>query len=280
MATERDFELLDDYLANRMSGAEKSAFENKLQADPNLQTELSLQRSLIEGIRKSRAAELKAMLQNVPIGAPIAEGLSTGAKLALTTFVAAVITAGIYFYANREQTETVVPSSPSTEQTSPAQPEESKTEPSVTDDETAENLSDKSNPEERKKDASETPAKTKPAIEVFDPTEDEESTAVAADESPRTSSDNGGSALAVEIDRAHSEYKFHYQFRDSKLFLYGPFESNLYEIMEFISDEKTTMFLYHKTKYYLLKDDGDRIKPLTPITDPVLLQKLKEYRKK
>jgi hypothetical protein len=279
MATERDFELLDDYIANRLKGSEKSAFENKLQADPDLQNEFSTQQNLVEGIKKARAAELKAMLQNVPIPAgPQGGTISVGVKAALTTVVAALVATGIYFYFQEkpviepEKTEQVNEAGRPTTTEEQTTPEATESASAVTED------NESVNDSEAVPDKQSQPA-TQPKIEVFDPSEENEETAVAADESPRTSADNGGSAMAVEIDKQHKQYSFHYQFRDGKLFLYGPFEKNLYEIMEFISDEKTTMFLFYKNNYYLLKEDGDRIKPLAAISDPALIGKLKEYRK-
>ena len=76
------------------------------------------------------------------------------------------------------------------------------------------------------------------------------------------------------------KYIFHYVFRDSKLVLYGAFEKNLYEILEFIGDEKRTVVLYYKANYYLL--DIAKVQPtkLTPIRDRRLLKKLQEHRSK
>ncbi|MEO5977632.1 MAG: hypothetical protein ABIS36_18055, partial [Chryseolinea sp.] len=60
--------------------------------------------------------------------------------------------------------------------------------------------------------------------------------------------------------------------------LYGVFEKNLYEIMEFFSNNKRTMFLYYKDNYYLLNEDDNNVKRLTPIKDETLLKKLQDYR--
>ena len=48
--------------------------------------------------------------------------------------------------------------------------------------------------------------------------------------------------------------------------------------MEFFGeDDKRTAFLYYKDGYYQLKEET-AIKPLMPITDQALIQKLKQYR--
>jgi hypothetical protein len=84
--------------------------------------------------------------------------------------------------------------------------------------------------------------------------------------------------LPVSIDKNNKKYSFHYQIRDGQIFLYGPFEKGLYEIMEFFSENKRTIFLFHQNNYYLLNDETEKVRPLAPITDPVLIKKLKEYR--
>ncbi len=67
MAAEKDFELVDAYLANRMTVEERAAFEQKIASEPALQKEVALQQTIVASVRKARAAELKAMLNNVPI---------------------------------------------------------------------------------------------------------------------------------------------------------------------------------------------------------------------
>jgi hypothetical protein len=120
------------------------------------------------------------------------------------------------------------------------------------------------------------------ARNVFEPSEETKSS------EPTTASDSGkGTAgvvstpsIAIEagINGNNGKYNFHYQFKDNKLFLYGVFEKNLYELMEFFSNNKRTLFLYYKENYYLLNEDDNKIKRLAPISDPALLKKLKDYR--
>ncbi|HTF18863.1 MAG TPA: hypothetical protein VK658_12365, partial [Chryseolinea sp.] len=120
------------------------------------------------------------------------------------------------------------------------------------------------------------------ARNVFEPSE--ETKAIE----PATASDSGKGAagvvttpsIAIEagINGNNGKYNFHYQFKDNKLFLYGVFEKNLYELMEFFSNNKRTLFLYYKNNYYLLNEDDNKIKRLAPISDPAMVRKLKDYR--
>jgi hypothetical protein len=82
------------------------------------------------------------------------------------------------------------------------------------------------------------------------------------------------------MDTMSKKYNFHYVFKNSKLILYGAFEKNLYEILEFIGDEKRTVVLFYKSNYYLLDIDKTHPTKLTPIRDQKLLKMLKAHRSK
>src|SRR6478752_7177506 len=112
MALEKDFELLDDYLSNRLSGEEKAAFEKKLEADPELKQELNVQQDFVEGIRKARIAELKSMLNNIPV-APAQGGQSmlikAGSWVAITGLI---ITATYFYFLKDDSTELIQEAAP------------------------------------------------------------------------------------------------------------------------------------------------------------------------
>src|SRR5688500_18255936 len=99
MASERELELLDDYISNRLNAQEKNAFEQRLEADPELKGEFQLQNKIAQGIRTARAAELKSMLGAIPTtGLTGGEGpLSLPAKVGLWVGAAAIIGTGVYF---------------------------------------------------------------------------------------------------------------------------------------------------------------------------------------
>src|SRR5687767_11416583 len=108
MAAERDFELLDDYLANRLGEKEKSAFEQKLNTDVDLKREFELQQQFINGIKKARVAELKAMMNKIPVPAGTSTGTAIGAKIALWAVVVGVIGTSLYLYFDKDEI-TVLP---------------------------------------------------------------------------------------------------------------------------------------------------------------------------
>ena len=54
-----NFELIEKYLAGQLHGPAKEAFELQLQTDASLQSDVTLQQQIIEGIKKARITELK-----------------------------------------------------------------------------------------------------------------------------------------------------------------------------------------------------------------------------
>jgi hypothetical protein len=307
MADERDFELLDDYITNRLSEADRSALERKLHADPDLQHEYALQQRLVQGIKYARAAELKSMLNKVPVPSNN-PGNSLVTKIILGTVASLMIAAAGYWYFTAEENKAARPDTaiskqerkpekPAAQPEAQAKPEQQQAEqqpavvqkPTVQADKNQTSAgTEHSKPSLAKKpDPLQAPgAKSErqnaadgPVLDVFDPATEEHS---ANDNDATSDNETRGelakSTLIVEADRENGQYTFHYQFIDGKLLLFGPFEKNLYEIMEFFANEKRTVFLYYNNRYYLLAEADANVRPLEPITDPVLLKKLKEYR--
>ncbi|MEX2231824.1 MAG: hypothetical protein WD824_06675 [Cyclobacteriaceae bacterium] len=302
MADERDFELLDDYLTNRrMSEQDRSAFEQRLQADPDLQHEYALQKRLIKGIQDARIAELKSMLNQVPIPANN-PGNTVATKIILGTVVTLMIAVATFWYLNRDEIRLAEPEIPSQEQ-APGEKivipeagteikpegeqsainekqivESDKNQTSAGTEQSKPSLAKKPDPLNAPGDKSEQIPAKEPVLDVFNPDSGVSDSDNSLKKENQPVYNPGNSSLMVETDRENRRYTFHYQFRDGKLFLYGPFEKNLYEIMEFFADEKRTVFLYYKDRYYLLEEADNKVRTLTPITDPALIKKLKEYR--
>jgi hypothetical protein len=301
MADERDLELLDEYLTNRLDEKDRSAFEQKLQADPDLKHEYALQKRLIKGIKDARVAELKSMLNRVSVPAN-SPGSTLASKIVLGTVASIMIAGATYWYVTRDQRRMAEPLAPSEEQITDDKPITADTETNSDTDNIQEIIPEKQTIESDKNQTSAGTEQSKPSLskkpdplqapgdktgdqsqakepvlDVFDPGTDENKSENKIKENQPLHKP-GKSSLIVETDRENRRYTFHFQFRDGKLFLYGPFEKNLYEIMEFFAEEKRTVFLYYKDRYYLLEERDNKIKPLTAISDPALLKKLKEYR--
>lgn len=295
MASERDLELLDQYVSNRLSDQDKIAFEQKLQSDASLKNEHAIQRKVVEKLREARVKELKTMFNNVPAAALETSGTSVGTQVALWVAVVGAIGTGVYFYLNndgkvettplakQEEVASDTPAAIAPQQEAPKQENPVVTEEQNTakpeaqaEKQTTEKVEPTAPQESNEESEPEAPAK----LDVFDPSEETENSPSATPEVKilRESTPLNKSSIIVELDNANRKYNFHYQFKNGKLYLYGALEKNLYEIMEFFSGNKRTVFLYYKDNYYLLNEDSESVKPLSPINDPTLLKKLKDYR--
>lgn len=288
MATEKDFELLDDYLSNRLKGQDKLDFEKKIESDMSLRNELGLQKEFIEGIKKARVAELKAMLSEIATPAPTNSSLL--AKVGLTAAAVAVVGMGLYFLFGKD--DSAIEATQITKE-QPAAVQPSVSEETISDDKMEEVVvipqqEEKAKEESDNKSTSGQPDKKaetgtpiqQPSLEPYDPTKELEQASErpeVVDESKTTLSN---SSIVVETDDTNKKLDFHYQFKDGKLFLLGSFEKDLYEILEFFNNNKRTIFLYYNSGYYLLDEGQTQPAPLKAINDPALLQKLKAYRSK
>ncbi|MBL0743962.1 hypothetical protein [Chryseolinea lacunae] len=286
MVSEKDFEALDHYVGNRLNAADKAAFEQKLADDAALRKELNVQQQIAEGLRTARAAELKQLLKNVPLSSLPSAGPSLLVRVGLWTVAAGVVATGLYFYlrpsentvASAETATVTAPIEMKQDAVAPeAQPKpEEVTVPAEVPAATLRKADEK--PAAKTQQADVKPEERK-ALEPFDPSETAENTSPAKTDDAAPAVVSSKSRIVVETDTNNKKYTFHYQLKENKLMLYGPFEQNLYEILEFFTDNKRTTFLFYNSNYYQLNDEGDKIRSLTPIKDPELLKKLKEYRK-
>lgn len=287
----RNFELIDDYLTNRLSEQDRKSFEQQMDADPALKADVELQKEIIQGLKAARVAELKAMLNKVPISA-------TGTYLSPLRIAAGVIgtvvlATGLYFYFNTNDNLTPAnESNPPTdtitkqEQISPELKEDKDTSPQINELNTSPKAAgSEDNAIQSEKQGtdpvdSNTKQESKPAIDLVDPTEE------LNDNAPGTSPVKSGAnnstisvaKINVDIISTERKYKSHYQFINGKLVLYGNFDNGLYEIIEVNAQRSRSLFLYHKTSYFLLDETQHEITALKEISDPVLIEKLKSFR--
>lgn len=284
MASEKDLELLENYLANRMNDQEKQAFEQKLEADPELKKELKFQQSLVEGIRQARVAELKAMLNNIPVTSLPGSQTALFTKVITSVVVVGLVSTAVYFMmkdsdkqAAVEQPEVaVLPEAVEVpEPLQQAEPEEKAEETT----ETGTNGEKPVAPEKKiteKQPASATDSR--PKLDVYTPEEEDAVTQLEREQLAIIEDAFVTSSIEVETDASNKKYNFHYMFKSGKLILFGSFEENLYEILEFIAKDKRTVFLYYKSSYYLLDVTKNAPTELVAIRDQKLIRKLKEHR--
>jgi hypothetical protein len=294
-----NFELIDDYLSNRLRGAEKEAFDTQLQNDPALKSELDLQKQIIEGIRTARAKELKNMLSKVPVAETVTLDFSV-VRMAAGLIAAGVAGAALYFYVTRgelppfkkaagdlnTQTEEIQKQQPIEQDKTEVAPDSSvdpntnEITPAVKEDESKKESESRKPGKESQKESEEIKPAEKPKLDVTNPSDELESNDGAKNE---PSAGRGAvitpSQIKVELDSSNKKYDFHYQFVGNKLMLYGSFDRSLYEVLE-INGDNHAVFLFYKDVYYLLDESQAKIARLQPIKDAGLVNKLREYRKR
>jgi hypothetical protein len=272
-----NFELIDNYLTNRLEESQQVAFEKQLASDPSLRAYVEFQKSILEGVKNARAAELKAMLQKIPVGG-IASFDFPMLRMAAAIVGAGLLLTALTFYFRNGATPKMATSIEDSinkkidsndyelleEPIAPANKNEKGVEKEVV----------------KKGDLKDDISKTvkSPKIDAVDPSIE------MIDNSSKESSGKeisksviANSHIGVDIDPSNKKYSFHYQFNKEKLILYGPFDKSLYEILE-INGETHSVFMFYKNTYYTLDEKKSAITLLEPIKDKALISKLSEYK--
>ncbi len=91
-----NIELIDDYLTNRLNEQDRKSFEKQVNSDPALKADLELQQEIIHGLKTARIAELKAMLNKVPVSTPTI--YLSPLRIAAGLIGVAVLATAVYFY--------------------------------------------------------------------------------------------------------------------------------------------------------------------------------------
>ncbi len=279
-----NFELIDDYLTNRLNEEEKKSFEQQIASDPALKADVDLQRGIIQGLKAVRMADLKAMLNKVPVATPTI--YFSPLRIAAGLIGAAALATGLYFYSEKngnfnanQISSSLVDSIRQSEQTNA----EVQVDSSVNDLNQDIKVDQKVKSSETKRDnapVDENAKESKPAMDLLDPTSD--LTDSNNDKAPETTVTKSGTiaiaSIEVDVNSAERKYKSHYQFTNEKLILYGSFDNGIYEIIEVNGQNSRSLFLYYKTSYYLLDESKKEVTILKEIADPVLIQKLNTFR--
>jgi len=288
-------ELINAYLDNELNDADRLRFEERLSQEPALKQELALHQDIIEGIGNARKAQLKNRLNQVDVGGNA--GWSTAQVVGTVVLVAAGIAAIYFLYPSAESTDANKATTneiTTTERPVVAQSEEDlmaseeKTETvdedlsapveteeitSAQDDQPADEEELVTENEERQ------PEDKRPVVAPSFDNEDAERVEVTApDGAVLGEVVTGDTRVDVEVIRNMPNRDFHYAFEDNTLRLYGNFDADLYEIIEFNSDKGKRWFLSYQDRYYSLDSSASGIMPLKEITDNKLLDVLKNIR--
>ncbi len=282
-----NMEKIDDYLTGKLNDAERADFEQRLAQEPALKSELATQRVIIEGVKAARKAELKALLNNVPVP-PVTGSSSYALKWAAGVVATGAVLTGLYFATVGDKPVPAVVDTPKelAQKAAPddqpgdalANPAPAAEEPTAPPDEkVSRNIKRTADTSAQEKTASQIKTAEKPTLSVMDPSDEVSTETDGAEAATLDAPAVKAAQIEVETDSSLKKYNFHYQFASGKLILYGAFDKSLYEILE-VNGDSHAIFLFYKNNYYLLDERQVKITELKAITDPALLRLLKAYR--
>ena len=258
------------YFEGTLTEVEMRDVEKVVSQDPELKKEFEFQEDITEAIKELRVAELKAQLNSVPITTSVFD--QTFFKIISSVTIITGIAIVGYWLLKSETQSSNIPEiqneiiEDSLQQPAPVQ------KPEPTEAEAAQKIS-----ETEKKITPTTPSPVTPnVIEEFADEETREEIAVPENDilenTPTVSA-----GISVELESG-TQYDFHYRFLGNRLFLYGNFTEELYDILEIKTDTESQLFFSYKDKFYQLDRDQQEITPLQEITNEELNTRLKAIK--
>ena len=304
-------ERIASYLDGQMTPGQMQEFEKQLHTDPLLRSEFELQQDIIHSLKDFRKSQLKTRLDQVPVS--VGPNGLIGIKAAAAIVISGIVGLGAYLYLNDTTepvlTDTIEPVEQVIENQQPAvQVEEQIPESTPENIEEAASLtepsSEASQPEETSPVVEEETVGTNNIVEVaqsdnisnveeevpeeapqipvinspkvitpdFEETDLEESFDTPT---PSISQEGLKDNTVVEVETAKRDREmFHYQYYSGKLYLYGDFREQPYEILELNSSTGKRLFIYYNGDYYRISDNQVEITPLLKLSDQDIIRKL------
>ena len=288
---------IEAYLSGQMSSEEVSKFESMLEVNPELKQELAWQAEVIQGIGNFRKAELKARLDALDTSiawwsiaqlAPIGQFLGG-------TMIAGLLALGGYWIADNSETAMATVESETLKRESDVKipvpdyqiPDDQKSaflnekiklyqdsisRPSVKKSTTEKEM--KLEPSEEtnmKEDLAFTPIVIVPTVE--DVKLDKTFVPASLPTPDKIERQPEKKVIDVEIVTSRSS-KIKYKYYEGKLYLYGKFKDEPYQILEINSTSGRRIYLSYKNLFYKI-EYTDKLLPLESITDRRLIQELR-----
>ncbi|MEQ8473144.1 MAG: hypothetical protein RIC35_18255 [Marinoscillum sp.] len=300
---------IDAYLRGELNSSELRNFESLMEKDHSFAEQVKFEEKIQQGLAEVRKAELKARLDAVEVSTGWVGGLGQLTSSTLVKTLGGVITAsvvGVLVYNNLDF-DTVEGSldsgKPVSEISHPqlTEPIEEIVIPLEDTPEPVTSLENTTAEESRKSKTEVVPAasikgmsgakttkieETKdfvPQVTVPTPGDlaKEEGLTTPDSEVPEiTSSDeiNTGEATPVDVETIHRKNEsLKYKYFDGKLFLYGDFNDNPYEILEINGVSDRRLFLFYEKAFYSIQIT-DKVQDLSPISNEKLIGELEIIR--
>lgn len=298
---------IEAYLAGNLGAADKLALEEGMMKDPLLKNEVELQNDIIESLKNSRKIQLKNRLNNIDVSTATT-GVSSAVKIAASFITVGIIGAGVYYLSvissnkhkenvtvvlnENVQAPTIKGEENSANQNSNTNPESS----TIIYQDNRTSASEQNNTDAQKATASNktTTGNTSSAVNNRNnvPSASAESRVpngvIAETETDRLSRDmtinipdgaigetNVGKAEDIDVNISDKDKKeFSYQYYNNKLFLYGDFNEQPYNLFEINSPKSKHLYLFFDGKYYELKSNQTKVTRLKEVKDASVLKHL------
>lgn len=283
-----NIETIEAYLRGKLDGTELDKFEQQLNADPSLKSEVQFQKTIQDGLFEIRRLELKNRLNNIPI-APAFQW--TIGKIAAGVALVSLIGFGIYSLNNKK--EVLVEENQST----PLVKKEINSNNEVV---VSENSIDNTKSIEPSNNFKSVPKTTKSTIKETQKVEEIvhsgdihlpniplEHGYHHVDKHTDGTTPNGKieqigtvniSSLSPEI--INNKDKFHYKYYADKLVLVGDFSKGPYELIELNKNDAKNLYLYYDGDFFELHYGTEKLDQLVRITQVKLHKELKNKIKK
>lgn len=285
-----DIETIEAFILNKLDKAESASFREALSKDPLLQQEFNVQKETIQSLQNFRKAELKARLNNIEVPSNKWQNAS---RLAASLFILASLSGVIFFFNSQEDTATNIPA-PVTQLEEPAasdiidvKEENSSTEKFVEEEIIIPEASISSSPINNSTPSTQANSEKTEVepIEIAVP-EFEDSFDDTGDIDKSISLPDSKVAKIVEtkekldIELVDQEGEISYKYYNNKLFLYGKFTSDTYELLELNNFNQKELYLFFKGDFYKLQSNTFDVSKLKSINNQDLKNQLEEIRVK
>ncbi len=289
-------ELLHRYFEGQLSEKEIISLNDALKSDPSLKQEFDFQTEVVRGLKNYRKQQLKMRLESVKVpGSLLATLLSSNgivATVATTIALSGSVLLYNNFFANEKAGE---PAYISFGEQNTALPEitpaPSIPKPLIEDDEKSPILADQQQVNEDAESvevlaSNQASFPTDTNISIQLPSIPEELTSENNPETDEIKSNSAPEIAEIKTESDHIEVAtlrdealdFHYKFSESKLYLYGSYDSP-YEIIELIAQSEKKLFFNYEGRFYFIRPTIKPL-PLIEITDPELVNELEVAKSK
>lgn len=287
-------EHIDRFLLDQMGSEERQQLLNEAQSDPLLQQELDVQVDIHKAISIARESQLKARLNRIDVPLRVPFYQQPIFQMAASIAAISLITTSLYLgtrgnQGNRQNAQNKeVPATTVSKEQNPAL-KTTETAQSIKDQEiTSSPVEKTSNNTQNQNQVVKKQARngktTNNEVVVSPEIKLHENPEIQAPQVGMPNDNNAdiqsfSSSQVVVADVKHEETKNKtYAFYNDKLFLVGPFKGKTYEVLDVMHNGKRSVYFSFENQFYELKQGQTQHTPMKAVTNPALMEALKNYQ--